>query len=164
MYANIKIKRKYEIQVHLLENLSVKCKQKETSFSWWRISLITLKPSLYSVINTFSLIWVQEKNICRCLLFSGVVLIAKKYTTCHHVTIWIICLSIPSILQKKVNTKEHIHSMVQTKYELQKISELWCLKYRKEGVESDQEENQRVLLAAEDTFWTMSFYFHLYIF
>ena len=33
MYANIKIKRKYEIQVRLLENLSVKRKQKETSFS-----------------------------------------------------------------------------------------------------------------------------------
>ena len=39
-----------------------------------------------------------------------------------------------------------------TEYELQKISELWYLKYRKEGVESDWEENQRVLLAAEDTF------------
>ena len=79
-------------------------------------------------------------------------LIVKKDTTCHHAPIWIMYLSIPSILQKKVNTKEHIHSMVQTKYELQKISELWCLKYRKEGVESDREENQRVLLAAEDTF------------
>lgn len=56
-----------------------------------------------------------------------------------------------SILQKKLNTKEHIHSM-GTEYELQKISELWYLKYRKEGVESDWEENQRVLLAAEDTF------------
>lgn len=42
--------------------------------------------------------------------------------------------------------------MVQTEYELQKISELWCLKYREEGAESDWEENQRVLLAAEDTF------------
>lgn len=79
-------------------------------------------------------------------------LTVKKDTTCHHAPIGIMYLSIPSILQKKVNTKEHIHSMVQTKYELQKTSELWCLKYRKEGVESDREENQRVLLAAEDTF------------
>lgn len=79
-------------------------------------------------------------------------LIVKKDTTCHHATIWIMHLSILNILQKKLNTKEHIHSMVQTEYELQKISELWYLKYRKEGVESDWEENQRVLLAAEDTF------------
>ena len=93
--------------------------------------------SSYTLLNT-SVIWFF--------------LIVKKDTTCHHAPIWIMYLSIPSILQKKVNTKEHIHSMVQTKYELQKISELWCLKYRKEGVESDREENQRVLLAAEDTF------------
>ena len=44
------------------------------------------------------------------------------------------------------------HTFHGTEYELQKISELWYLKYRKEGVESDWEENQRVLLAAEDTF------------
>lgn len=122
---------------------------------------ITLKPSLYSVVNTFPLIWVQEKNIYHCLLFSGIVLIIKKYTTCHHVTIWIMCLPIPSILQKKVNTREHIHSMVQTKYELQKISELWCLKLERRCGKWSGGKSKGVLLAAEDTFWTMSFYFHL---
>lgn len=78
MYANIKIKRKYEIQVRLLENPFSEA-QTEGNFLFL-MKDISNNPEAFIVLSGkhFSLIWVQEKNIYHCLLFSGIFFNCKK--------------------------------------------------------------------------------------
>lgn len=58
---------------------------------------------------------------------------------------WIICLN-PGLYKRNRTQKGYIDFMIQRRYEdLKKKTklELWCLKYRKEGVGSDWEKKSK---------------------